>query len=97
VTLWTDDRLDDKLGVLDAALKSVQYDIRTFGPVAGQVAILESKVSDARSELKQLRQEIKDDRASSRGEAVRVIFVVVGVFAAITGGSVIAVLTGLVG
>jgi hypothetical protein len=95
--LWTDERLDDRLGEFDKALKSVQYDLRTFGPVLGQVALLESKVSDARDELKELRKEIKEDRASSRGEAVRVIFVVVGVFAMITGGSVVAVLTGLVG
>lgn len=90
---WPDDRLDD----LDATLKSVQYDMRVFAPVAGQVAVLESKVGDARDQLIELRKEIKEDRAAGRGEMMRVLFVVIGVFATITGASVVAVLTGLVG
>lgn len=90
---WPDDRLDG----LDATLKSVQYDLRVFAPVAGQVGVLESKVSDARIELGELRKEIREDRAANRGETLKVIFVVVGVFATITGASVIAALTGLFG
>lgn len=71
---WPDDRLDD----LDATLKSVQYDVRVFGPVVGQVAVLESKVSDARDQLSELRKEIKEDRAANRAEQLKLIGVVVG-------------------
>lgn len=89
---WPDDRLDD----LDATLKSVQYDLRVFAPMAGQIGVLESKVSDARDELRELRKELKEDRAANRGETLKVIFVLVGVFATITGGAVLAVVTGIV-
>ena len=89
---WPDDRLDD----LDATLKSVQYDLRVFAPMVGQVAVLESKVGDARIEVAELRKEIKEDRAAGRGETLKVIFALVGVFAIITGGATGLILAGII-
>lgn len=94
---WPPERLDDRFKAIDEALKDVQYDIRVISPLAGQVGILDANLSAARVELRELRTEIKEDRAVTRREQVQLIATVIGFFAAVAGGTILAVVTGVVG
>ena len=97
VSPWPPERLDDRFKAIDEALKGVQYDLRVISPLAGQVGILDANLTLVRTDLKELKAEIREDRATSRSEVLKLIGVVVAFFSLVAGAPVIAVLTGLVG
>lgn len=94
---WPPERLDDRFKAIDDALKDVQYDIRVISPLAGQVGILDSNLTMARSELRELRQEIRETTAAARSENVRLVGIVVGSFTAIASAIIGLFATGKVG
>jgi hypothetical protein len=104
LSLWTDDRLDDRFKGLDAALASVQSDVRIVLPVVkdvgGAVASAEAAertIIDVRGELRELRKEVREDRAKNRSEMVTFVLTLLGFFSGVSLLAVGAVLTGLVG